>query len=487
MNTSSPARHGPAILPGTRDRGVPRLRSVAAAVALTACLAGIVAVPATAAASTRLAQLPGTAACTSSSADPTCASGVGLDGASSVTVSPDGRSAYAASHHSVAVFDRAANGTLTQKPGLAGCISDSGAGPCVNGTALKGASSVTVSPDGRSAYVASRYSDAVAVFDRASNGTLTQKRGKLGCVSDFEVNSCVTGRTLSGAKSVTVSPDGRSVYVAAQIASAVAIFDRSADGTLTQKPDAAGCISGSWGGGYCTPGTALGGATSVTVSPDGANAYVASSKAVAILNRAKDGTLTQWLGKGACVGSGSSCVSARALDGAASVTISPDARNAYVASVGSDAIAVFDRGTNGWLTQRPGTAGCISETGAGPCADGRALEDPFSVTIAPDGSSAFVASAASNAVVALDRAADGSLSQEDSRVSCISLPTRRLPCVIGTALGAANAVAVSPDGANVYVASSRSDAVAAFSRSIDAPCPPEVCQIEDPREDDPSS
>jgi DNA-binding beta-propeller fold protein YncE len=64
------------------------------------------------------------------------------------------------------VFDRAGDGTLTQKPGPAGCISDSGAGRCHDGRALDRATSVAVSPDGQNAYIASRVSDAVAVFDR---------------------------------------------------------------------------------------------------------------------------------------------------------------------------------------------------------------------------------------------------------------------------------------------------------------------------------
>ena len=87
-----------------------------------------------------------------------------------MTVSPDGTSVYATSSTSgaVVVFDRAADGTLTQKAGIAGCISDTGtAGACTDGTAIDGALSVTVSPDGTSVYAASENSDAVVVFDRA--------------------------------------------------------------------------------------------------------------------------------------------------------------------------------------------------------------------------------------------------------------------------------------------------------------------------------
>ncbi len=76
----------------------------------------------------------------------------------------------------VVVLDRAPDGTLTQRTGTAGCVSQTGAGPCVDGTALDAASSVTVSPDGASAYVAS-FSDGVAVFDRevgpGSGGDIT--------------------------------------------------------------------------------------------------------------------------------------------------------------------------------------------------------------------------------------------------------------------------------------------------------------------------
>jgi len=467
----------------SRDRGSRRFAFAAGVGALlTYCLGGVVVAPATASVTTHLSQLSGMAACTSPTAGQSCADGVALVGANSATVSPDGRSAYVASGISdaVAVFDRAANGTLTQKAGLAGCISNTGAGPCVDGTALDGASSVTVSPDGASVYVSSHSSDAVAVFNRSAIGTLTQKPGRQGCISEIEINSCVTGSALDGAASVTVSPDGASVYVASQIASAVAVFDRALDGSLTQKPDVAGCVSRSWAGHDCTVGEPLDGAASVTVSPDGTNAYVASTIGVAVLDRATDGTLTQRRSKGVCIGSGRLCVGARGLHGARSVAVSPDARNVYVASAASDAIAVLDRGARGTLSQKPGTAGCISNTGARPCADGTALDGASSVTVSPDGHNAYVA-ALSGAVVMFDRAADGSLSQRPGSAGCISETGVGL-CADGTALGGAASVTITPDGHNVYVAAAKSDAVAAFTRfeSLGAPCPPEICIIEDP-------
>ena len=81
---------------------------------------------------------------------------------------------------------------------------------------------LSVSPDGRNAYVASSGSDAVAVFARAADGALTQT----GCVSDTGAGPCVDGAALDLARWVTVSPDGRNAYLASVISGAVAVFDR---------------------------------------------------------------------------------------------------------------------------------------------------------------------------------------------------------------------------------------------------------------------
>ena len=376
-----------------------------------------------AAATGDLTQKPGVAGCWSALG--LCSPGSALGGARSVAVSPDGRSAYAASQggSAVVVFDRAVDGTLTQRPGMAGCVSETGAGPCVDGAALDSARSVTVSPDGRSAYVASGSVGAVAVFDRAADGTLSQKAGAAACVSDGGAAPCVDGTALGGAFEVTVSADGRNAYVASYASGAVAVFDRAADGTLTQKAGTAACVSDA-GAGPCGDGTALGGALGVVVSPDGKSAYVASfdSGAVAVFDRAADGTLTQKPGTLGCISASGAgpCVDGTALEGASSVTVSPDGQSVYVASQIGSAVAVFDRAADGTLTQKPGTAACISETGAGPCIDGTALDVAASVSVSPDGQSAYVASFDSDAVAVLDRGADGTLSQKPGTAGCIS-------------------------------------------------------------------
>ncbi len=420
-----------------------------------------------------------------------CAKGVGLNAAASVTVSPGGTSAYVASESSsaVAIFDRAADGSLTQKAGTAACVSESGSGgTCVEGVGLITAASVTVSPDGTSAYVASSGSDAVAIFDRAADGSLTQKAGTAACVSESgSGGTCVDGVGLDGAQSVTVSPDGSSVYVASFLSDAVAIFDRAADGSLTQKAGTAACVSEGGSAGACADGVGLDGAYSVTTSPDGTNIYVASfaSDAVAIFDRAADGSLTQKPGTAACVsesGSGGACIDGVGLNTARSVSISPDGASAYVASANSSAVAIFDRAADGSLTQKAGTAACVSESGSeGACADGVGLITARSVSVSPDGASAYVASSASDAVAIFDRAADGSLTQRPGTAACVSESGSGGDCDIGVGLDGASTVTVSPEGGSAYVASSFSDAVAIFDRELSPPpVPPTPAAPPDP-------
>ena len=94
--------------------------------------------------------------------------------------------------------------------------------------ALAGAASVTISPDGRNVYVGSYLSDAVVTFDRDTHdGALARKPGPSGCAAtDGTIDDCATASALDGVSSVAVSPDGKNVYVTANDADALSIFDR---------------------------------------------------------------------------------------------------------------------------------------------------------------------------------------------------------------------------------------------------------------------
>src|SRR6266511_4998235 len=104
-------------------------------------------------------------------------------------------------------------------------------------------------------------------------------------------------------------------------------------------------------------------------------------------------------GTGGVFGAPGACQDGTALVYPTGVAVSPDGVSAYVASGGSGAVAIFDRNpTSGALTQKAGTAGCISDDGTGgSCQDGVALTGAADVTVSPDGTSVYVASADSSA------------------------------------------------------------------------------------------
>jgi DNA-binding beta-propeller fold protein YncE len=435
-----------------------------------------------------LAQKPGKAGCIADGGGE-CEDGTGLHGASSLTVSPDGRSVYVASFVSgaVSVFDRdPTTGVLRQKAGEAGCISEVADDGCKVGAGLDDAEGVTVSPDGRSVYVASQNSNAVAVFERDPNtGALTQLSGKAACIAERATEGCEGGVGLAGAAVVTVSPDGENVYVASSTSDAVAVFKRSqSTGALTQLSGKAACTAEELGEG-CEDGAGLDNAEGVTVSPDGRSVYVASlfSGAVAVFERdPSTGALTQKREKDGCISEtgNDGCHGGAGLGGASDVTVSPDGRSVYVASSSSNAVAVFERDLNtGVLTQKFGMAGCTAEILGDGCEDGTGLLGASSVTVSPDGKSVYVASFASDAVAVFDRdASTGVLMQKAGEAGCIA-EVADDGCKVGTGLDSAHAVTVSPDGKSVYAASSSSNAVAVFDRVPEPAASPPVTALPD--------
>jgi DNA-binding beta-propeller fold protein YncE len=436
----------------------------------------------------KLTQLGGTAGCVSETGNAgTCVNGKALDTPQGVAVSPDGTSVYVASENTdgVASLKRnTTNGALTQVTTTAGCVTETGsAGTCADGKALDGARSVAVSPDNKNVYVTALRTDAVAVFRRTTtSGQLTQLTGTAGCISESGTGGlCVNGKALENPSSVVVSGDGKNVYIASDSSDAVAAFSRNATtGALTQLTGTAGCISEDGSLGTCVNGKALDGASSVALSADGATAYVASanSNAVAAFKRnTTSGQLTQLASTAGCVsddGTLGTCANGKALLNPVSVAVSRDGKSVYVASLFSNAIAVFARSTSvapiGKLTQLTGLNGCVSEDGTdgagGTCINGKALNIPLGVAVSPDGTSVYAASSF-DAVAAFARSTSaapvGKLTQLASTAGCVS-ETGAGPCLDGKALLGPSAVVVSANNKNVYATSAGSNAVASFAR-----------------------
>ena len=395
------------------------------------------------------------------------APGTPLSGAGAIALSPDSKSLYVASLRSGTIthFFAAANGQISYD----GCVSNDGSGGlCADapGSPLANADGVAVSPGGGSVYVASEGlagagPGTVTHFFAAPHGQLSYD----GCVSNDASAGCATvpGSSLNAANAVAVSPDGSSVYVTAATGYIVHFF-AAAGGQLTYD----GCISNDGSGGLCVdaPGTPLSGADSVAVSPNGRSVYVASAASGTVTHffAAPAGQISY----DGCVsgdGSGGACAVASpdALGSPTSVAVSPDGKSVYVAAAHPGAVSHFFAAPAGQLTYD----GCISNDGSGgACANapGSPLGTATSVAVSPDGSSVYVASPAASGTLSTFAVASGGqltysgcISSDGSDGACTDAP--------GTSLQGVTRVAVSPNGNSVYAGSFSGGTITHFFRS----------------------
>lgn len=353
-------------------------------------------------------------------------SGVGgLGRARALALSPDGVHLYAAGEgdDSLVVFRRdALSGKLT-------LVERQRDGDAVDG--LDGVRAVAISPDGAHVYAAGDRDDAVPVFARnATTGALTFveiQRDTVGGVAG-----------LDGVEAVIVSPDGAHVYALSDDADSVVVFRRDpASGGLTfveVQRDGVGLVSG------------MNGAEGVAISPDGAHLYVAApaDKAVVAFQRnPTTGALTfvgRWRDGLDGVLDG--------LDGVRSLTISADGLHVYAAGKLDDAVAVFNRDpATGALTfvarWRDGVDGV----------DG--LDGVESIALSPDGTLLYSVASDDDAVAVFRRDAS------TGTVTFLHHQRDQVGNVQG--FNGPKALATSPDGVFLYVATLDDDAVVVFS------------------------
>jgi 6-phosphogluconolactonase (cycloisomerase 2 family) len=345
--------------------------------------------------------------------------------AATIAISPDGGNGYLSNftdNEAVGVVTRAAaTGELTPVEGQFVGAGDSG-----------GARHVALSPDGAHAYVTNAAEDALQVYGRdTGTGALTpaetQRQGSLG----------VEG--LGGVAASASSPDGLHVYAASSTDDAVVVFSRdAASGMLTFVAAYFDGTAGIQG---------LDGASAIAVSPDGAHVYVASFDGNALAAFVRDS------GSGTLTFIGAHFDGVGGVDGlkqARSVAMTPDGAHLYVGSFLDDGIAVFSRdATTGALTF------VEAQFDAPVGIDG--LDGLTAVSVSPDGAHVYAVSLYDEAIVAFGR------DTLAGTLTLVEVEFEGLGGVLG--IDAPIDLAVSPDGAHVYVIDIIDGSVALFERN----------------------
>lgn len=396
----------------------------------------------------RLTQLPGVDGCirdvdapSNGVTLPCTLTAKGLSGAKTVAVSPDGKHVYVAALNNAAIAAFSRNpltGAVRQLAGSGACVQEHLEGDLDCPVQVKGIHGIrwlTVSLDGKHVYAASSASDAIAAFARnPTTGVLTQLAGAGACIEDRKArprtNCPSTGIGLNHPRTITVSPDGKSVYVASNSSDkyyndptnpangdAVSAFARNpTTGVLTQLSGAAACIEDRQASSSTecpTVGRGLYEAFHVTVSPDSKHVYVSSHShntgAIAVFARNPlTGALTQlagrdgWIsGSPTCLGFGD-CTVARGMTSVDALTITKNGSYGYAASFSPGQVVVFSRNaTLGTLTQFPDLRGCLKDPGSSlSCTPvfGKML-GPRIVALSPDDVHAYVPASSSGTLL----------------------------------------------------------------------------------------
>ncbi|HVS29481.1 MAG TPA: beta-propeller fold lactonase family protein [Solirubrobacteraceae bacterium] len=352
--------------------------------------------------------------------------------------------------------------------GYLGCVSGAAGFDGCTATALgmRQPSALAVSADGRNIYIASRESQTVDGFAVGADGTLST----VGCVAlkGNGANCAATSDVLTRPIQLVVSPDGAFVYAISDTdpgafdnAGTIAILRRDA---ATGALGSAGCVKSPASQRPCgtVASKALSVTSSIAISPDGANIYVSSAATQTIVSFARNSS-SGGLREIGCVQDPESIagcnVKARGTSGVSAMTFSPDGHQLYAAAAAVDTITAFARDSgSGQLSNGPCYIDSVVADKA-PCTSVPQLQHPAALAVSPDGRNLYVGSIRSGSLSTFARDPGGALTFK----SCVQPPTQML---CGNSEGLANpvALAISPDGTKLVLAMPDISAVSAFTR-----------------------
>lgn len=135
------------------------------------------------------------------------------------------------------------------------------------------------------------------------------------------------------------------------------------------------------------------------------------------------------------------------------VAVSPDGMSVYSVAPGSASVGIYRRDpSSGELSQLPGPQGCVAPSGfQDGCAEAIAGAGIVALAVSPDGDSVYVATY--GGILVFDRdPLTGALQQKARRAGCIVGDGGPSVCASGFLLDEVSDVVVSPNGRSVYVA-----------------------------------
>lgn len=408
--------------------------------------------------------------------------------------------------------------TQSGPAGSGACDAIGSAASSALNSGLGGPNQVALSSDGTSLYVVSLEDDAIARFARdTTNGKLDYKgcitgetqSGPAGTGACAQIPSATSNGTSSGMDfpvALEVSPDGGWVYVISQSDDAVARFKRdTTSGKLSYKDCITGELqSGPSGTGACDaiPGAATDGQNAglndphaSVLSNDGQALYLAGLGDEAVIRFSRDFLSGKLKYKGCLTGDTAAAAACETIPSATAggaesglsnpidVAVSNDGTSLYLGAQGDTAVARFGRdASSGKLDYKDCLTGDTDTgpAGSGACdatptaaADGRdsGLESLRALVVSPDLRNLYATGPGDDAVTRFARkTTNGGLDwsecitgDRDLTGVCHRIPTHT-PGGTRSGFDGAGEMAISSDGASLYVAAGPDDAVTAFAR-----------------------